>query len=289
MGINGDNVRERRVRMELRRLRDEAGYTVRQVAGRVGISATKLSRMETGDRPLNTDDLAALLGCYGAPRPLRQALLTLAREARAPGWWDQGERHLHDDLQFWIELEHDTASLRNYEQLLVPGLLQTAAYARAVIEGYGVPLPESEVAERVAARVERQRLLDRTDGFRLHVLLHEAALHTAVGGTAVMRGQLAHLVDAAERPTVTLQVVPQSAGAHPGLGDGPFAILDYRSLPSLVHLENKVSSLFLEERTQVETYIVAFNEILAVAYGPTDSVELIRATVAQPAVPEGVP
>lgn len=284
MGDGGylDNVRGRRVRLELRRLREDAELSLAYVGDKVGISATKLSRMENGHRALNVDDVAALLGFYGAPRPLRQALLKLLRDATTPGWWDRGEMHLHADLQFWIELEDDAVSMRNYEPLLVPGLLQTEEYAHAVISGSGVPLPAREIADRVSARIARQRLLERRKGFRLHVLLHEAALHQRVGGPHVMREQLAHLVEAAALPTVTLQVVPSGVGPHPGLGSGAFVLLDYQSLPSLVHLENKVSSLYLEERADVDTYTVAFNEILALAHGGAGSVELIQAIVDTP-------
>jgi transcriptional regulator with XRE-family HTH domain len=277
-----DNVRGRRVRLELRRLRREADLSLLAVAEQLGISQTKLSRMETGHRSLNVDDVSALLGYYGAPRPLRLALLKLLREASSPGWWDRGEMHLHEDLQFWIELEDDAVSMRNYQPLLIPGLLQTDHYACAVISGYGVPLSDREIDERVAARMGRKRLLQRWNRFHLHVLLHEAALHQQVGGAHVMREQLTYLLEAAALPTVTLQVVPSGVGAHPGLGDGPFALLDYHSLPALVHLENKVSSLYLEKQTDVATYTVSFNEILALAHGRAASVELIQAIVDTP-------
>lgn len=284
MGDGGyvDNVRGRRVRLELRRLRREANLSLFTVAEKVGISQTKLSRMETGHRSLNVDDVAALLGYYGAPRPLRQALLKLLREASTPGWWDRGELHLHEDLQFWIELEDDAVSMRNYEPLLIPGLLQTADYTHAVISSSGVPMTEQEINERVRARTRRQRILQRCNRFQLHVLLNQVALLQQVGGVHLMREQLIQLLAAAKMPTVTLQVVPSGIGAHPGLGSGSFVLLDYQCLPTLVHLENKVSSLYLEERSDVAVYTVAFNEILALALSKHDSVELIQAMIDTP-------
>lgn len=274
---HSDTVRGRRVRMELRRLRRERGLTANEVARKVGLSTSKISRMETGRRALQEDDVAALLGFYAAPRPLRQALLRMLREARTSGWWARGDLHLHADLKFWIELEDESVGMRNYEQLLVPGLLQTEAYARAVLVGSGVPLSEEEIAERVKARLGRQHLLLR-HGFRLHVLVHESALRQRIGGREVMREQLLHLAKLAENSAVRLQVVPSGIGAHPGLGSGPFVLLDFVALPSLVHLENKVSSLYMEDTHEVNAYVAAFNEILAAALDPIDSAELIRTT-----------
>ena len=281
-GTYRDNVRGRRVRLELKRLREQSKYTLAYVGGKVGISGSKLSRMENGRRAMNADDVSALLGFYAAPRPLRQTLLKLVRESNTPGWWDRGDMQLHDELQFWIEVEDHATSMRNYQPLLIPGLLQTEAYARAVIAGYGVPLTDQEIGDRVAARLGRQKLLYRRTGFKIHVVLHEAALHQQIGGPYVMCEQLGHLLQLSKLATVTLQVVPSGVGAHPGLGDGPFVLLDFQSLASLVHLENKVSSLYLEAKSDVETYTVAFNEILAVAYGPEGSRELIQAIIDTP-------
>jgi hypothetical protein len=165
--------------------------------------------------------------------------------------------------------------MRTYQQLLVPGLLQTEAYARAVLAGSGMPLSEEEIAERVRARLSRQCLLHR-ESFRLHAVVHESALRQGIGGDRVMGEQLAHLVNSAQQQFLTLQVVPSGIGAQPGLDGGPFVLLDFNGVPSLVHLENKVSSLYMETPDEVNPYIAVFNELLAVAMGPIESVEFIR-------------
>jgi transcriptional regulator with XRE-family HTH domain len=271
----GMSARGRRLTMVLRRLRHEAGLTAAQVAEQVGVSTTTITRAEIGQRGITRDDLAALLAVYAAPRPLRNAMLKLHTELEKPGLLDRGELRVHPDLEKWIDFEQDAAHIRNYEPLLIPGLLQTFEYARAVIEAFGPPLPEQEIEARVAARIARQALLRKRDRPQLEVVLHEAALHQRVGGPKAMREQLGFLIESAHRPSVTLRVISGQAVAHPGM-DGPFVIMDYIEMPSLVHLENKVASLYLEEKADIEAYRLAFNGLLAVALSPERSVSLIR-------------
>jgi transcriptional regulator with XRE-family HTH domain len=269
------SARERRLAMVLRRLRKQAGLTSAEVANQLGVSTSMVSRGETGKRGIQRDDLIGLLTVYRAPRRLRDAIVKLYDDMRKPDLLDRGELNIHEVLATWIDFEQDASWISNYEPLLIPGLLQTFAYAKAVIEGTGVPLSEQEIDDLVAARIARQKLLRGPDRPHLEVVLHEAALHQRVGGVEVMREQLNYLMEAAQRPSVTIRVIQAIAGAHPGMG-GPFVIMDYQELPSLVHLENKVASLYLEEPADVQAYKLAFKGLLAVALSPEQSVQLIR-------------
>jgi hypothetical protein len=152
-------------------------------------------------------------------------------------------------------------------------LAQTIPYARAVIEGGGLRLKEEELADRLAARVGRQALLRRRAAPVVSMMINEAALHQNIGGPQVMRGQLEHLVELGDR--VSIRVVPMKAGVHPGL-DSPFAILDYEFLTSLVLLENKAASLYLDDRDHVAAYKLAYDGILAAALPRDSSTGLIR-------------
>jgi transcriptional regulator with XRE-family HTH domain len=258
--------------MVLRRLREQSGLSSTQVAGQVGVSPSLILRAETGTRGINRDDLSALLTVYRADRSLRTALLKLHADAQIPDLLDRGE--LHEDLQKWISFELDATRIRNYEPLLVLGLLQTFPYARAVIEAFGVPLSEQEIDDRVAARIARQSLLRREFPPGLEVILHEAALRQRVGGATVMREQIGYLIEAAARSGITVRIVPANAEAHPGM-DGSFVIMDYANLPSIVHLENKVASLYLDEVADVKPYKLAYDGLMAVAHSPERSVELM--------------
>jgi transcriptional regulator with XRE-family HTH domain len=261
--------------MVLRQLRRQAGLTVGQVGTQLGFSATKVSRAETGERRVTRDDLIAFLAVYGAHPDLRAAMLKLHDDLDKPSLIDRGELKVHPDLEKWIDFEQDATRIRNYQPLLVPGLLQTQRYAQAVFEAGGQRLTAGEVKDRVAARIARQSLLGRQYGPRLDVVLHEAALHQQVGGPEVMWEQLGHLVEAAGRESISLRVIPGKAGAHTGM-DGPFVITDYADMPSLVHIENRIASLYLEAKEDVDAYKLAYNGLLAVAHPAVHSVELIR-------------
>ncbi|HET9142331.1 helix-turn-helix transcriptional regulator [Actinophytocola sp.] len=267
-------VRTRRLCMVLRRLREESGLTEDDVAKRLGVSRSTVSRVETGKRGLTSEDLASMLTLYGTARPLRKALLKLHAEVDKPGLIDRGELHVHEDLEKWIGFEQDADHIYNYQPLLVPGLMQTFPYARAVIAGADLSLNDQDIDDRVAARIARQALVHRVDSPRLEVVLHEAALHQRVGGEGVMRDQLGYLIESSFRPAVTLRVVPGHVGAHPGM-NGPFVIMEYSGLPSLVLLENKVASLYLEEPDDIRAYKLAYEGLLAVALSPERSVDLI--------------
>jgi transcriptional regulator with XRE-family HTH domain len=250
-----------------------------QVAKRIGVSPSTISRAESGKRGISRDDLASLLTIYGASRSVRAAMMELHAEALKPGFLDRGQLQVHEDLEKWIGFEQDATVLYNYQPLLVPGLLQTFPYAKAVISAGVGARTEQEVDDRVAARIARQALLRDSRPPKLEVILHEAALHQRVGGPDVMREQIGYLLESAGRRGITIWVVPGDAGAHTGM-DGPFVVMDYARLPSIVHLENKVASLYLDAPGDVEAYKLAWDGLLSVAHAPDRSAEVMRTIAA---------
>ncbi|MDV6010893.1 helix-turn-helix transcriptional regulator [Haloechinothrix sp. LS1_15] len=268
-------VRSRQVSAELKRRRKEAGLTTGEVGKRLGVSQSKVSRIENGQLGLQVEEVAALLGLYHVPQQRRDEVLDLVRSAAEPGWVRAHHSGLPAQWQDLIELEGTTSALANFQPLTIPGLLQTAEYARTIIrDASETTLSESELDTMVAARLGRQTVLSRAWPPSLHAVLYEPALRVPVGGQEVLPAQLRHLVEMAKRPRVTVQVVPLAAGPHPGL-EGPFMIMEFESDPPLVHLENRARSTFLEEASHVESYRLAWERIRAKALPPARSAELI--------------
>jgi transcriptional regulator with XRE-family HTH domain len=275
MVMGRPTIRSRQVAAELRRLRKRAGLTTGEVGSRLGISQSKISRVETGTSGLQIDDVAAMLGLYHVPAKRRDEILAMVRQGAEPGWVQVHGRKLPEQWQALIEWEDKATTLLHYQPLVVPGILQTSDYARAVVRGTpDHDLPESDVDSRVAARLGRQGILSRPLPPELHVVMYEAALRVSVGGPEVMNAQLRHLLEMARRRRVTIQVVPFAAGPHPGL-EGPFVLMEFPADPPLVHLENRVMSIFLEEEPHIATYKLAWQRILAKALTPERSARVI--------------
>ena len=267
-------MRSRRVAGELRRLRARSGHSCATVGTALGISASKISRIETGRIGLQADEVAALLGFYQVAKPLREELLELLRRAAEPGWWQVQGSRLPELWQELIDFERSATAIVNYEPLVVPGLLQSADYAGALIHAANPALSEDEVENRVAARTARQALLGRPRPPRLLVLLEEGVLRRVVGDAGLMRRQVRHLEDAATRSNVTIQVVPTAAGAHPGL-EGPFVILEFDGDPTIVHLETRRGSAFLDEDEDIAETTIALQHLQRIALSPDDSLALL--------------
>jgi len=215
-----------------------------------------------------------LLDLYGVEGSERDALLELAREAGRRGWW-----HAYGDVLPgpYVGLEAEAKSVRNYEPLMLPGLLETEAYARAVVSAALVEDPK-EIERRIAVRMARQRRLAGPGAIELWVVLDEAALRRPVGGPHVMAEQLRRLQDVAPQPNVTIQVLPFDAGAYLGMGN-PLAILSFPDPEDsdVVFLENMGSELYLEDPDQVNRYAAIFNHLRAAALSPEKSIEKIIA------------
>ncbi len=219
-----------------------------------------------------------LLDLYGVTGSDREGLIQLSREARQPGWWHSFRDVLPNPYEVYIGLETGAVSIRNFEPLLIPGLLQTADYARAMIRGGARELDSDEIERRVEVRLSRQQVLLKEDRPRLWAVIDEAVTRRVVGGPAIMAAQLQQLAEAAEQGKTTLQVVPFSAGAHAGTS-GPFVILGLPGPdePDLVYVETLAGDIYLEERADVDRYTLAFDRLLAAALHPDDSIALVEA------------
>ncbi|MGW4565445.1 helix-turn-helix domain-containing protein [Streptomyces sp. NPDC004561] len=256
-------VRRRRLGQELRRLRELKGMTAEEVAERLLVSQSKISRLENGRRSISQRDVRDLCGVYEVEdQRIVDSLMEMARDSRQQGWW-----HTFGDIPYsvYIGLETDAESLRVYEPQLVTGLLQTRAYAESLVQG---ALPETSTAEiekRVQVRMRRQeRITAEHNPLRLWVVLDEAALRRQVGSKLVMREQLEHLIEMSQQPHVTVQVLPFEVGAHPGL-NGQYAILEFADAAdsSVVYLEGVTSDLYLEKAQDVQKYAVMYEHLRA--------------------------
>ncbi|SDY20650.1 Helix-turn-helix domain-containing protein [Micromonospora pattaloongensis] len=273
-------IRRRRLGAELRRRREAAGVTIDGVAELLECSASKVSRIETGHTSATPRDVRDMLAIYGTAGAERDELVQIAREARQKGWWHPYSTVL---TGAYVGLEAAASSVRAYEQQVVPGLLQTADYARAMIRAARPDITADEVERRVRVRLGRQSLLIQDDPIDLRVVLDEAVLSRPVGGDAVMRAQLERLLEAAELPNVTLQILPFDAGAHAGM-DGTFAILDFPEPndPAVVYAENATGGLFLEKAEELRKYVFIFDHVCAAALRPEESVSVIAKLAKEP-------
>jgi len=261
----------------LRKLREEKGIT-REAAGyEIRSAESKISRMELGRVSFKERDVADLLSYYGlADDEERTALLTLARDANRPGWWHGEGDILPPWFQPYVGLESAASIIRTYELQFVPGLLQTADYARAVILlAHGKAQP-SEVERRVGLRMARQQNLTRADPPQLWAVIDEGALRRLVGGVDVMRAQITALIDATKMPNVQLQVMPFDFGGHAAAG-GSFSILRFpdQDLPDVVYVEQLISALYLDKREDVEHYVAAMERLAVEADPPNETAETL--------------
>jgi transcriptional regulator with XRE-family HTH domain len=275
--ITGPTVRRMLLGAQLRKLREAKGIT-REAAGyQIRSSDSKISRMELGRVGFKERDVADLLTLYDVTdEQERGALLELARQANSQGWW-----HRYGDVSpAWLQpllgLESAATLIRTYEVQFVPGLLQTADYARAVVLlGHGQATSE-ENERRVALRMERQQMLNRSDPPQLWAVVDEAVLRRPIGGPAVMRGQIGALVEATKLSNITLQVVPFHAGGHAAAG-GAFTLLRFpdEDLPDVVYMEQLTSAIYLEKRDEVDQYAAAMERLAVEAEAPTRTLEIL--------------
>jgi transcriptional regulator with XRE-family HTH domain len=278
-GNSYTSVRSRQVAAALRTLREQAGLSGAEVAKRMGMSPSKISRIETGVTGLQIEDVAALLGLYQVPAAVRDELLDLVRRSEERGWWTR-QPGLPQLWRSLIDFEAKATRIQNYEALVVPGLLQTAEYARAVIQGIAPAITEAELGNLVAARMARQAVLTRSNAPQFIAVVDEGALRRPIGEPGVMHRQLHHLLVVAEQPHVMLRVAPLAAGAHAGLR-GPFVILEFTEEPARVHVENQSTGLFLEEEADLAAYRLALGTILNAALAPVATTELITQIAAE--------
>ncbi|MYU20415.1 helix-turn-helix domain-containing protein [Streptomyces sp. SID8352] len=269
-------VRRRRLGQELRRLRELKGMTAEEVADRLLVSQSKISRLENGRRSISQRDVRDLCNVYEVEdQRVVDSLMQMAKDSRQQGWW-----HAFGDIPYsvYIGLETDAESLRTYEPQIITGLLQTRSYAEALIQG---ALPETVVADiekRIQVRIRRQeRVSADSNPLRLWVVLDESALRRVVGSRQVMREQLEYVAEMSQLPHITVQVLPFDVGAHPGV-NGQYSILEFADTAdsSVVYIEGVTSDLYLEKAQDVQKYTVMYEHLRAQALNVEQSRRLIE-------------
>ncbi|GHH85148.1 transcriptional regulator [Streptomyces sulfonofaciens] len=277
---NGPAVRRRRLGAELRALRLRAGLTSGGAAALVGWHQSKVSRVETGRSGVRPADVQLLLDAYGVGDPAqRQLLAALAGSEHDGGrhdWWHAYRGLLPPAYRDFISLEAQASRVRTLETSVVPGLLQTPDYARAVTRAALGPAPHDRIDALVEVRLARQDVLRADPPVEFSAVLDEAVLRRSVGGAGVMGRQLRALLDAAQRPHVRLQVLPFAAGEHIGI-TGPFVVLSFPNITDLdvIVLDHLTSSLYLERKEDLRAYTDAFTSLQGYALSPEDSMEFI--------------
>ena len=273
-------VRRKRLGTELRRLREQARLTCESVGQRLGCSGTRISRIETGRISVRPGDVRELLEVYGVTGDRADALAELAREARRKGWWHRFGPVMPSWLEPYLGLEAEAARLRDFQSMVLPGLVQTEDYTRAILRAApGAECRAGDIEQQVALRMERQAVLDGAARPELRLVLSEGALRVQVGGPDVMRAQLRKLAEVAGHGQVTLQVLPAGAAAHVQ-AVSPFTILDFADPadPPVVYTEHLTGSLVLDDPGEVRAYTAVFERLRTEALDPGPSLDLIAAS-----------
>ncbi|MFG2308072.1 helix-turn-helix domain-containing protein [Streptomyces sp. NPDC048566] len=276
---HGPAVRRRKLGAELRALRAGTGLTSGQAAGLLGWHQSKVSRIETGTSGVKPADVERLLDAYGVADPELRDLLVVLAGSEGNGrhhWWHAYRGVLPPAYRDFISLESGASGMRTLETSVVPGLLQTPEYARAVTRAAVEGLEESRLDALVEVRLARQDVLRADPPLELCAVLDEAVLRREVGGPEVMSRQLRRLREAATLPQVRLQVLPFAAGAHIGI-TGPFVIFSFPNTTDLdvVVLDHLTSSLYLERKEDLQAYTEAFDTLRFHALSPEDSLDYI--------------
>jgi transcriptional regulator with XRE-family HTH domain len=271
-------VQRRRLRVELKKARQTSGLTQEKVASEMDWSLSKVIRIESGSSGISANDLKALLQLYGVKDPGQvDSLVALARAARERSWWSAYRDVASQSLLQLIEYESEAHAVRQFETLFIPGILQTEDYARAVLQNHYDEGPGSEqLRALVELRTRREDLFDAENGPSFHFVLDEAVVHRLVVGPSVMRRQLRRLIEVANRPNITIEIVPFSAGLHPGM-KGPFEIIEFADPPvsDIVYLEGPRVDIISDDPEEILKYREAFERLVKASLGPRDSLTLI--------------
>jgi DNA-binding XRE family transcriptional regulator len=270
-------VRRRRLATELKRLRKETGTTREQVAEFVACAPATITKIESAATTAPPAYVARMLELYGVDGAEKEAWLVIAKQARKRGWWQSYNDAIPNWFTVYVGLEEEASKIREYECEILPGLFQTERYIRALVDAAPPLPPDEEIDRRIAVRLKRQELLKNGDAPDVWVILNEAAVRREVGGPEVMREQLAHLIEISRLNTVTLQVLPFKAGAHPSMQHG-FTLIGFAEVadPDVVYVEYQTGSLYLEQDSEVYTYGMMFDHLRAKALAPDESRKLIE-------------
>jgi transcriptional regulator with XRE-family HTH domain len=262
---------------QLRHFREAAGVTPEQAAYEIRASRSKISRMEHGRVGFKRRDVTDLLALYGvADEQIRDRLLSYAEQTSTPGWWSKYDDVLPDWFEAFLGLEGAASVIRTFELQFVYGLFQTEAYARAVTTLGNKTASAEEIERRVSVRLRRQDVLASAEPPQVWSVMDEAALRRPVGGRTVMRAQLAHLIEVASMPGITIQVMPFAGGGHAAAG-GSFTVLRFAApeVPDIVYIEQLTSALYLDRREDVDHYLEVMDELSAEALNPARSAALL--------------
>ncbi|MFC4856693.1 helix-turn-helix domain-containing protein [Actinophytocola glycyrrhizae] len=268
-------VGDRGLGMELRHYREKAGMSCARVGEVLGWSANTISRLERGLRPETTaEEVSAILAAVGVTGPDRDRIMRMAKGYREQGWWEGNKTHLTDQARTYLKFEARATRIIDVEPLLVPGLLQTADYCRALMAAFGVEVREIE--GRVARRLGRQAIVTRPDPPELVFVVSELMLRQPVGGAGVMARQVHRIVEDAERPHVAVRVVPAAVAAHPGL-HGAFTMLQFADEPAVVFVEGRMSGMFPENPDEIAAYTLSAERLIDLTLGQQESLQLLHA------------
>jgi transcriptional regulator with XRE-family HTH domain len=277
-GVVGPTALRMMLGSHLRRLRERAGVSRTDAGWAIRASESKISRLELGRVGFKERDVEDLLSLYGVVEAReRDRLLQLAREANDPGWWHRYGDVTPDWFDAYLGLEAAAELIRTYEIQFVPGLLQTADYARAVARLTPSNARADDQVERIVAlRTRRQRVLDRDPPLKLWAVIEESVLHRPIGGPEVLRNQLDALREAVTRPNITLQIIPLASTGHAATG-GAFTLLRFpqRDLPDIVYLEHLTSALYLDKQDDVDTYAEALDLLTTTSPTPDQTTTLL--------------
>lgn len=268
-------VGDRGLGMELRYYREKAGMSCAQVGGVLGWSANTISRLERGLRPETTaEEVSAILAAIGVTGQERDRIMRMAKGYREQGWWEGNKVHLTDQARTYLKFEARACRIIDVEPLLVPGLLQTADYCRALFDAFGVDPMRLE--GRVARRLGRQAIITKPGAPELLFLVSELALRQPVGGPTVMARQVRRMIEEADRPNVSIRVLPAHVAAHPGMLGG-FVVVEFADEPAVVHIEGRLSGMFPENPDEVAAYRLAAERLTELTADERQSVRLLHA------------
>ncbi|MFE7269847.1 helix-turn-helix domain-containing protein [Streptomyces sp. NPDC057623] len=267
--------RRRRLSIELKKLREKSALTCAQVGEALDWSGSKVNRMETGSGRVQPSDIEALCRFYETSDELREFLKSLARQAKTRGWWQVHGAGVPEWFNIYIGLEQDASTIRQYQCELIPGLMQMDAYTRE-LHTTGAHLSAEDIGRAVRVRMERQTMLTRPDAPDAWFVVNEGALRHVIGDLAIMREQLERVLEAAELPTVTLQVLPFDAGTYPVTGSFTMLGFPAQEDPDIVYRDGITDAVYLEGEHHVREYTKAFDGLRAAALSPQRSIQLIK-------------
>lgn len=266
-------IRGRELGEALQQAMTDAGFNVAQMAHKLDWSASRVSRLLSGKRGGTELDVVSFMAVCGVTGAKRDRLLDLCRAANTKGWWQQHGDRMPKQLRTLVDHEDRAVRIGAFQPMILPGLLQTGDYARALIVASG-SVPDDEVEERVTARLARQGLFSRTPPVRFTFFVHEFVLRLPIGGPDVMSDQLHHLLRMSVRPSISLRVVRAAVGGHAGLA-GHFQLMEFTGFRPVVYLDSETSCLFLEEDVEIAAYRRVLNGLADKALDEGQSRKLI--------------